>query len=119
MPWLDLGLSAEWVAGFESETKENGLPETEKKKREAFFEDIRVQLQCNGACVCTRIAQGKPANELLREAERGRYDLVVLGASGDRARTHGGLGSVSTKVASSATCSVLIAGRETPVSTPS
>jgi nucleotide-binding universal stress UspA family protein len=48
------------------------------------------------------------SEEILSEAIRGEYDLVVLGATGLADIKRAMLGSVSVKVAHNAPCSVLI-----------
>jgi len=68
----------------------------------------RQALRRYGAAVTTRLDEGNPANEILSEAERGQYDLVVVGATGSRDLKHTMLGSVSAKIAWDAPCSVLL-----------
>ena len=52
--------------------------------------------------------EGNPADELLRQAEVGEYDLAVVGATGASDLKHTKLGSVSFKLASNAPCSVAV-----------
>ena len=54
------------------------------------------------------ITEGDPALEILSEAERGEYDLIVIGATGEDDLKHDLLGAVSTKVAQAALCSTLV-----------
>lgn len=56
----------------------------------------------------TRIAHGVPAEEILKEAEKERYDLIVIGSRGLSEVKAFFLGSVSDKVSHHSTCSVLI-----------
>lgn len=52
-----------------------------------------------------------PADEILREASQGQYDLIVMGHRSARQslrRDHGMLGSVAIKVINNAPCSVLV-----------
>jgi len=58
--------------------------------------------------VSTSIREGIPANEILSEADQGDYDLVVVGANQADDMKHSVLGSVSSKVAWNAPCSVLV-----------
>jgi nucleotide-binding universal stress UspA family protein len=58
--------------------------------------------------VSTVIREGIPANEILSEADQGDYDLVVVGANEADDMKHSVLGSVSSKVAWNAPCSVLV-----------
>jgi nucleotide-binding universal stress UspA family protein len=110
-PWLHLGLEEEG-ATFSEGNKESSEEEAMEKEliREGdiVVEQARRLLHNRQLSVSTRIDQGDPGNEILGEAESGRYDLVVVGASGTRDLKHSMLGSVSFKVAWNAPCSVLI-----------
>ena len=77
---------------------------------ERLVEAARQRLSAGGPQiqVSVGVESGLPANEILSELDRGDYDLVVLGASGGEDLKHELLGSVSTKVAWNAPCSVLI-----------
>ena len=55
------------------------------------------------------ISEGDPALEIISEAEKVEYDLIVMGATGEADLKHRLLGSVSTKVAQNAPCSVFVA----------
>jgi nucleotide-binding universal stress UspA family protein len=61
-------------------------------------------------------AVGHPADAIVEEAERGGFDLVVVGSRG----LHGvrALGSVSERVAHRARCSVLVVNEPTSGSAP-
>jgi len=50
----------------------------------------------------------RPADAILEEAERGNYDLIVLGSQGLSKKEAKRLGSVSREVAYHAHCSVLV-----------
>jgi nucleotide-binding universal stress UspA family protein len=54
------------------------------------------------------VVEGDPSLELASEAERGDYDLIVAGATGNSESRHAVLGSVSTTLAWDAPCSVLV-----------
>jgi nucleotide-binding universal stress UspA family protein len=58
--------------------------------------------------VTTLVYRGIPGEEIRREADTGDYNLVVMAASGVMDLKHQMLGSVSSKVAWSARCSVLL-----------
>lgn len=58
--------------------------------------------------VSTLVREGMPANEILSAADQGDYDLVVVGATEASDLKHQVLGSVSSKVAWNAPCSVLL-----------
>lgn len=53
------------------------------------------------------VAEGAPAEEILRAAERHRADLIVMGSKGLTGLDRYLLGSVFRKVARQALCSVL------------
>ena len=78
------------------------------REREAVIDEARNLLRTGPLSVSTRIDKGNPANEILGEAERGQYDLIVVGATGARDLKHRMLGSVSSKIAWEAPCSVLV-----------
>ncbi|MBI5253039.1 MAG: universal stress protein [Euryarchaeota archaeon] len=46
----------------------------------------------------TKLLEGNPAEEILKEAERGRYDLIVVGSYGKGGVNKFLLGSVSSKL---------------------
>ncbi len=58
--------------------------------------------------VSTLLREGVPANEILSAADQGDYDLVVVGASEASDLKHQVLGSVSSRIAWNAPCSVLL-----------
>jgi nucleotide-binding universal stress UspA family protein len=111
-PWIQLGLEEDWTT-YSDEDKESSeagvLAKELVREGKAVIEQARNLLRGHGVSVSTRIDEGNPANEILSEAERGQYDLVVVGATGNRDLKHRMLGSVSTKIAWDAPCSVLIA----------
>ena len=59
--------------------------------------------------VIKKVVEGKPANMILREIEKEKIDLVVMGSHGYGAISGAILGSVSQRVLHGAKCSVLIA----------
>ena len=110
-PWIQLGLEEDWTtySDEEKETTEAGTMERELvREGEAVIEQARDLLRDRRISVSTRIDEGTPANEILSEAQRAQYDLIVIGATGNRDLKHKMLGSVSTRIAWDAPCSVLI-----------
>jgi len=110
-PWVELAPEEEWVTYSEEdkENSESGTWEQELvREGETILEQARDALRPHRVSTVTRSEQGNPANEILSEAERGQYDLIVLGATGVRDLKHQMLGSVSSKIAWNAPCSVLI-----------
>lgn len=64
-----------------------------------------------GFTVSSNSAKGDPAHEILRYAEEGHHDLIVLGASHSSWLGNVLLGSVSTQVLHHATCPVIVTHR--------
>lgn len=58
--------------------------------------------------VDTKMRRGNPADEILKEAKEGDYDLIVMGSRGQGAFSKALLGSVSKKVLNHAEKNVLI-----------
>ncbi len=110
-PWVHLGLNEDWET-YDDEEKEHteaGAFEKELvREGETILEQARELLHANRAVVSTITTEGNPADQILSEAERGQYDLVVIGATGMRDLKHTMLGSVSAKVAWNLPCSVLM-----------
>ena len=112
-PWIHLGLGDDWESydDDEKDRSEAGTLETELvREGDLIIEHARellrpLEVQVS---VTTRMEEGNPADQILSEADRGQYDLVVLGATGRRDLKHSMLGSVSTKIAWNASASVLI-----------
>lgn len=59
-----------------------------------------------------KVEQGEAADEILREAEAGGYDLIVTGTRGHGPVARLVLGSVSRKVAEHALCPVTVVGEQ-------
>ena len=57
--------------------------------------------------VSTRFEKGEPADKIVEVAERGGFDLIVMGSRGLGGRVSA-LGSVSSKVVDKSSCPVLI-----------
>jgi nucleotide-binding universal stress UspA family protein len=109
-PWLNL-IEGESTTGSEEEVETSDAGTMEKelvREGETVIENARLLLPHPHLLVNSRIDEGNPADEILAEAERGQYDLVVLGATGNRDMKHRMLGSVSARIAWDAPCSVLI-----------
>jgi nucleotide-binding universal stress UspA family protein len=110
-PWVHLGLDREW---FEYPAELDGHPLARSFKNElqreavAVVEHARRQLERRGVSATLMTAEGDPALEILGEAERGEYDLIVIGATSEDDLKHNLLGSVSTKVTQAALCSTLV-----------
>jgi len=111
-PWLRPGLEEELSGNTDPESNETD-PEVQlsyQLKRDArrLVNEARASILPLHPGVTTSIREGSPANEILSEADQGEYDLVVMGASESADFKHSVLGSVSSKVAWNAPCSVLV-----------
>ena len=109
-PWIKFGLERDWFGGAPG-ADDPALRFNRELRLEAedVIERARQLLDDEGLSAQPMIEDGDPALELLSEAERGGYDLIVLGASGEDEVKHSLLGSVSTRVAQDAPCSVFVA----------
>jgi nucleotide-binding universal stress UspA family protein len=108
-PWIRPVDDQEWLA-TEEEPDQESQSELEHEftaQAEAMLDQAREMLPA-GTAVNSMIYHGIPAEEILTEANSGNYDLVVLVATGARDLKHRILGSVSSKVAWNAPCSVLL-----------
>lgn len=109
--WIEVDPGEDWITYSEEDKDSSETGEIEKeliREGDEVVEQARDLLLPYRVSVTTRLVEGSPANEILSEAERGQYDLVVVGATGSRDLKHRMLGSVSVKVAWNAPCSVLI-----------
>ena len=58
--------------------------------------------------ISTMLTEGRPADEIVKKAKEGNFDIIVIGSRGLGGVTQLLLGSVSDKVADHAPCPVLI-----------
>ncbi len=110
-PWIHLGLDEEWETDDEQDNEASDAGSIEKelvREGDLIIEQARDFFRNQEVSVTTRVDQGNPAEEILSEADRGQYDLIVIGATGTRDLRHSMLGSVSSKIAWNASSSVLI-----------
>ena len=112
-PWLRLVDDQDWIDQETREDEEGSKLDLQEdvereftKDGEAILEEARGRLPVRTS-VSTVVNHGLPADEILSEVNSGSYDLVALAASGERDLKHRILGSVSSRVAWNAPCSVL------------
>ena len=79
-----------------------------RREAEQLLTEARARVLEHHPGVTISIRDGNPANEILSEADQGDYDLVVVGAHEASDLKQRVLGSVSSKVAWNAPCSVLV-----------
>ena len=114
MPWLHLGLSEDWLEepgelgpGADS-AAHSQLDREVRHEAQQVIDAALAQVKDYPFSISTIIEEGNPASQLLRQAEVGEYDLVIIGATGVSDLKHVMLGSVSVKVAWNAPCSVAV-----------
>jgi nucleotide-binding universal stress UspA family protein len=110
-PWVNLGLDREWFdysPGPEGPPLARSFKDELQREASAVVEHARRRLERDGLSATMMTSEGDPALEILSEAERGEYDLIVIGATSEDDLKHNLLGSVSTKVTQTALCSTLV-----------
>jgi len=107
-PWIKLGLDREWFDSTGPADPEAQFQGELRREAEVVTNDALRQLERAGLSAKTIIDEGDPALEILSEAETDEYDLIIIGATGESDLKHHMLGSVSTKVAQDASCSVFV-----------
>jgi len=110
-PWVQLGLGREWLdysADLNDPPLVRSFKDELQREADAVVERARRRLERDDLSATVMTAEGDPALEILSEAERGEYDLIVIGATGEDDLKHNFLGSVSTKVTQTTPCSTLV-----------
>lgn len=111
-PWIHIGLDREWFdyseVGADRSIDERGWENELEYEGENVLEKARRLLERHSLSANTITAEGDPALEIISEAEKGDYDLIVMGATGGTDLKHRMLGSVSLRVAQDAPCSVFV-----------
>jgi len=82
----------------------NKLQENEKK----FLDSIVDKFDTTGISLRKKIVSGVAYEEILKEAEAGKYDLIVIGQRGYSKIKRFLAGSQTVRVISGATCPVLV-----------
>jgi len=86
------------------------IVESVKRNAEQTIEEFAARARARGVPVRdARALPGKAYELILEEAERGAYDLIVLGTHGRKSWSRWLLGSVAERVVRRATCPVLVA----------
>jgi len=84
------------------------LRETVAEVAQEIMEKAREEAVSNNISFNEKTVWGDPAEEILLEAEQGKYDLIIIGCRGLSEVKSWVLGSVSNKVIRHATCPVLV-----------
>jgi len=107
--WLPENAEEETAGERDPDASQNDQLSLElRREAEQLLAEARARVFEHHPSVSTSIREGIPGNEILSEADQGDYDLVVVGANEATDMKHKILGSVSSKVAWSAPCSVLV-----------
>jgi nucleotide-binding universal stress UspA family protein len=100
-----------WLPEDENDEPREGADQVKLELRleaEGLLAEARSKILPQHSGVTTLVREGLPANEILSAADQGEYDLIVVGATEATDMKHRVLGSVSSKVAWNAPCSVLL-----------
>lgn len=108
-PWVYLGMTREWQDYMDRNDASFSLERELQNEAADVLAATQARLERAGFAATTMIEEGDPALEILSEAEKDEYDLIVLGATGEHDLKHQLLGSVSAKVSQDAPCSVFVA----------
>lgn len=112
-PWIHLGLDEERISYPEDISDpadvERQLEFDLYSESQSVLAETRQILERHNLSANLIAQEGDPALQIISEAESGEYDLIVIGATGRSDYKHQILGSVSTRVAQDALCSVFIA----------
>ena len=104
-------LETPWLPEDENDEPQEGADQMKLELRleaEGLLSQARAKILPLHSGVTTLVREGIPANEILSAADQGDYDLIVVGATDATDMKHQMLGSVASKVAWNAPCSVLL-----------
>jgi universal stress protein E len=112
LPWARLDLPQDW-SEYEPDASEisdyqRDLEHELNRAADQVISRGREFLEARNISVTEIVDEGDPGLELVSHAEEGGYDLIVAGATGSSDVKHALLGSVSSKLAWNAPCSVLV-----------
>ena len=112
LPWARLDLPQDW-SEYEPDASEisdyqRDLENELCRAADQVMSRGRNFLEARDISATEIVDEGDPALELVSHAEEGGYDLIVTGATGSSDVKHALLGSVSSKLAWNAPCSVLV-----------
>ena len=79
-----------------------------KKEADEVLDQYEAMAASHGIKIEAVIAEGEPGPAILSYAEKGGFDLIVMGSRGRGKITEAVLGSVSSKVLKEAKCPVVI-----------
>ncbi len=111
---LSIAEEMPFIRGTEGMSKEEleALYSSINREAELGLERAADLFEEEGLGVETKLRAGKPAETIIDEAEKGGFDLIVLGDTGRGGLKELFLGSVSNKVAHQAQTDVMIVKRK-------
>jgi sulfate transport system ATP-binding protein len=83
-------------------------PPSERARAERHLSRAQATLNALGVRNEVKLAQGEPVKQILSQAERGNYDLVVIGAPAPRAHRRLVWSDLTTQIVSGTTCPVAV-----------
>lgn len=103
----DVGMLAGTTGQPLTEARRRELADTDGTQARGILDRARQAVELSGLDVKEVVREGKPADTILREAEAIGVDAIVMGSRGMSDLKGMAVGSVSHKVAHSATCTVI------------
>jgi nucleotide-binding universal stress UspA family protein len=97
-----------WSTAFIDESTQKGLHKEIKNVAKTVLDDAEKIAAVENFNVETLLAEGNAVEEIVKTADSGHFDLIVMGARGVSKFIELVLGSVSRGVLEKATCPVLI-----------
>jgi len=95
-----------------TEVETEAVLESSTSYYEDYFKELKKRAEDMGVKIATKVVTGHAEDQILHEAEKGGYDVIVMGH-----QTRGGLGkwllgSVTDRVVDHAKCTVIVVKRE-------
>ena len=103
------GLTLDTLSGHAAAKNREEAKKAQEQRANELVQSAVGVLEAAGVKATGTVRRGKPAEEIIREADRTGADLVVLGAKGIDDNERFALGTVAQKVVKYAGCSVLLA----------
>ena len=86
---------------------QNLSPDFEDGARKQFDEFVQNAPELQGVEFTTKILRGNPYSEIIKEAETGNFDMIIIGTHGRTGLEHVLFGSTAELVVRKAPCPVL------------
>jgi len=106
--YSDAKITGIYVMGIQTVLAGGVINPSEAKKAEKILRPIKKYCEKKGIQFAFKILYGKPASEIAKFAEKGKADLVVIGAKGVGGFKGKVLGSVANSILQESKVSVLL-----------